>query len=406
MISPSAGLDTKRLTLFCQVFHPDEQSTAQLFGDWAAGLAGRGWEIRVVCGFPPKAGGAKISAREIWRGVEIRRVGVWLDFKRSLVFRALHYAAYLAGVAVELLREPGRLVLVVTNPPFLPVWAAMIRALCGGRFAVEIQDLYPDGLVAMGILREGMLAGIWRRLNWAAFRRAEFVIVLGRDMAECLESGYALSKGKIRVIPHWSPVEDGFVAVAGGTRMLAGLDLGGKFVIQYSGNMGLWHDIGQIVRAAEILRGREDIHFLMVGGGRRRADAENLARSLGLTNMKWTDFRPKEELADSLSACHVALISQRAGVEGVAVPCKLYGILASGRAVVAAVPESSETARVVREEECGVVVPPGDSGALASAIRHLADNPSEAAGMGTRARRAYEGNYSLEAALNRFERQR
>jgi glycosyltransferase involved in cell wall biosynthesis len=329
---------------------------------------------------------------------------VRLDFKRSLVFRAAHYAAYLAGVARELLREPNRLALVVTNPPFLPVWAALIRTLIGGRFAVEIQDLYPDGLLAVGILREGMAAEIWRRLNRAAFRRAESVIVLGRDMAARLESTYGVASEKIRVIPHWSPVEEGFVADARETRLLGELKLGGKFVVQYSGNMGLWHDIEQIVRAAEILRRSDGIHFLMVGGGRRRAAAEKLAKSLGLGNMTWTDFRPKEDLADSLSACHVALISQRAGVEGVAVPCKLYGILASGRPVIAAVPETSETARVVREEACGAVVVPEDADALASAIRHLAGNPPQAAEMGFRARRAYETNYSLDSALDAFER--
>ena len=395
--------DAKQLTLFCQVFYPDEQSTAQLFADWASGLAARGWNIRVVCGFPPRTGGAMIPARETWRGVELRRVGVRLDFKRSLIFRAAHYSAYLAGVGWELLREPKRLALVVTNPPFLPVWAALIRTLIGGRFAVEIQDLYPDGLVAVGILREGMVAEMWRRLNRAAFRRAEFVIVLGRDMAARLESTYGVAAEKIRVIPHWSPVEEGFVADAGETRLLSQLQLGGKFVVQYSGNMGLWHDIEQIVRAAEILRRKSGVHFLMVGGGRRRAEAEKLAASLRLRNMTWTDFQPKNELADSLSACHAALISQKKGVEGVAVPCKLYGILASGRAVIAAVPETSEVAQVVREEGCGVVVSPGDAAGLAREIAALADDRARALRMGLSASDAYIYKYTIGRALERFE---
>ncbi len=403
MSTQGDGVDEKRLTLFCQVFHPDDQSTAQLFGDWACGLAGRGWDVRVVCGFPPKRGETIVPARERWRGVEIRRVGVRLDFKQSLVFRAFHYAAYLAGVLIELLREPRRLALAVTNPPFLPIWAALVRKLRGGRFAIEIQDLYPDGLVALGVMRDGVIVSVWRWLNSLAFRQAEFVIVLGRDMAERLKSAYGVPPKKTRIIPHWSPVEEGFIANPGETRLLGEIRLGRKFIVQYSGNMGLWHDMEQIVRAAEILRQRNDLHFLMVGGGRRRVDAEKLAASLGLENMTWTEFRPKDELADSLSACHAALISQREGVEGVAVPCKLYGILASGRSVIAAVPKTSEVASVLREAGCGVVVSPGDAGGLAREIAALADDPARALQMGFRARNAYLINYTIERAVERFE---
>lgn len=394
----------KSLTLFCQVFHPDEQSTAQLFGDWAAGLAERGWDIRVVCGFPPKDGGENIPSRETWRGVEIRRVGMRLDFKRSLAHRAAHYAAYLAGVSRELIQEPSRLALVVTNPPFLPPFAAFIRKIRGGCYAVEVQDLYPDGLVQIGNMADGFIAGSWRRLNRFAFRGADFIIVLGRDMRERLLSKYELSPEHVVVIPHWSPVEVEEPAAFGVSELARQHCLEKSFVVQYSGNMGLWHDIGQIVRAAALLRSETRIHFLMIGGGFRRAEAESISRREGLTNMTWLPFLPKGSLTDSLSACHVALISQRAGLEGIAVPCKLYGILAAGRCVVGAIPENSETARVLQEEKCGLGVAPGDENALADAISHLSQNPHIVETMGHNARAAYQRLYTLDNALNRFEK--
>ena len=80
--------------------------------------------------------------------------------------------------------------------------------------------------------------------------------------------------------------------------------------------------------------------------------------------------------------------------------------MASGRAIIAAVPESSETARVILEEECGYLVRPGDANALAQAIRDLANNPEKAKEMGLRARRAYLGKYTLVHALERFEETR
>lgn len=353
-----------------------------------------------MCGFPPNDDGENVPARDTWRGVEIRRVGVRLDFKRSLAFRAIHYASYLAGAALELLQAPRRLALVVTNPPFLPIWAAFFRRPRSGRFAIEVQDLYPDGLIALSILNEGAIAVIWRWLNRAAFRRAEFVIVLGRDMAERLKRNYQVQEGKIHVVPHWSPVEPTPSVAAEETQLLGALGLTGRFVVQYSGNMGLWHDLEQIVGAAELLRDREDIRFLLIGDGRRRADAQKKAVEKKLTNMIWLPFQSKIRLADSLAACHVALISQREGLEGSLVPCKLYGIMESGRAVIAAVPESSETARVVREEDCGLVVLPNDAKALAGAILALAGNAQTFRNMGENARRAYYNKYTLKRNLD------
>jgi colanic acid biosynthesis glycosyl transferase WcaI len=107
-------------------------------------------------------------------------------------------------------------------------------------------------------------------------------------------------------------------------------------------------------------------------------------------------------LPDSLACSSVAVISQREQLVGIAVPCKLYGILASGRAVIAAVPERSEVAIVVLEEDCGVVVPPSDPGAVAAAIQTLATSPSTVTAMADRAFSAYRHKYSLAATCQRF----
>ena len=94
-------------------------------------------------------------------------------------------------------------------------------------------------------------------------------------------------------------------------------------MVQYSGNMGLWHDIENFVLAAKRLEEKPHIQFVFIGGGRRRNQAELLASELGCANIQWHDFVKLEDLSESLAACHVSLISLRAGLEGVAVPCKL-----------------------------------------------------------------------------------
>ena len=396
-----------KIVFVCQAFHPDQQATSQLLANLLEALAKRGHHYEVLAGFPADNALARDCPRnEIWNGMKIRRGGLRLNYRRSLVARALGYIFYCLWVMWRLVFHSPRQakIIVVTNPPFAPVlvyWCSWLRKCT---YDLMLQDVYPDGLVAVQQwTEESMGTRVWRKLNTRAFAAARQVLVLGRDMASLCEDRYGLTPEKIRYTPNWSLVSSMRSVAAENTRLWRQLGLRREFVVQYSGNMGLWHDLECIIRAAAILRNESDIRFLLIGAGLRRARAEQLSRELGLKNVIWLPFQPKEQLDDSLACCHVALISQRAGLTGVAVPCKLYGILASGRAVLAQVPADSEVAMVVKEEICGVVTTPGDANELAENIRLLARDRDRVAELGRRAFNAYKTKYTIAIAADTFE---
>jgi glycosyltransferase involved in cell wall biosynthesis len=327
-----------------------------------------------------------------------------MSHKRSLFHRVLAHAAFLSHVAWRLLwtRKPD-LIFSVTNPPFMAWVLRFVSLFRGFRYQYMILDMYPDGLVGLGHLRPGSLTvRLWHSLNRLAYRRAATIAVLGRDMRPRLVANYDLPPEKITYIPHWSSVECKEPLGFAEPPLAGDPNYRGAFVVQYSGNMGLWHDMDTLVRAAERLKDEPAIRWVMIGGGIRRAGAEALSRRLGLSNVAWHDFVPPEKLRASLASCHAALICLRAGLAGVAVPCKYYGILASGRPVIAQVPADSEIGLAVREEGCGVVVAPNDVEGLAAAVRRLAADPEAAAQMGRNAFRAYQTKYTLEQAAQNF----
>lgn len=392
----------------CQVFHPDQQSTSQLFSDLFSRLAKRGLKVEVLAGFPAVGRViGNVMREEAWHGILIRRGGLRVDFKRSLIFRALGYGSYCLWLAWRFVFRTSlqSRILVATNPPFAPVIVWLCSLIRGWSYDVILLDVYPDGLVAVGGLKESAaITWVWRWFNRRALSKARRVLVLGRDMAALAAQRYGVPEANLLYTPHWSPVAMSGRGRAETTRLWQAQKLDGKFIVQYSGNMGLWHDIESIVQAAALLRDKPEVHFLMIGAGMRRKAAEQLSCELGLSNMTWLPYQPKEELEDSLSCCHAAVISQRAGLSGVAVPCKIYGILASGRAVLAQVPDDSEVALVIGEEKCGLTIQPGDVSALAGAIRTLANNREEAEEMGRRAFAAYQKKYTAEAAADTFEK--
>jgi colanic acid biosynthesis glycosyl transferase WcaI len=336
-------------------------------------------------------------------GVRVHAVGIPIQGRGSLLLRAVRNVAFVLGAAITMLRLKTDRFWASTNPPFTPLWAAPVAWLRRRPFDIIVHDVYPDGLVAVGYLREGsFLVRVWRALNRRAYRQAANIVVLGRDMAQVLRDRYGVPDERLVLFPNWSPFDQSSPPALAESHLAHRLDLSGKFVIQYSSNMRLWHDIETIVEAAALLADLPNVRFLMIGGGRRKTEAMKRAAERGVGSITWLDFQPRVSLSDSLACASVALISQRNGLEGMAVPCKLYGILASGRAIVAAVPQDCEVAHVIREHQCGIVVPPDDPQALAAAIRLLASSHDDVRSMGSRAFAAYRERYSLAAARSRY----
>jgi colanic acid biosynthesis glycosyl transferase WcaI len=392
-----------RICLVCDVFHPSEESTSQLFSGLVAGLADDGLRFDVVTNRLPRSQIRAARSPNAMHGVRVHGVGISFQGRGSLFIRAVKNAAFVVCATIRMLWLNTDRFWASTNPPFTPVWVALVAWLRRKPFDIIVHDVYPDGLVAVGYVSQAsLIAWGWTALNRWAYGRAAKVVVLGRDMADLLHRRYGIPHERLILFPNWSLFDHASPPSIAASSLAQKLNLTGKFVIQYSGNMGLWHDIDSIVHAAAMLHDVPDVHFLMVGGGRRRAGAMQLAASIGVRNMTWLDFQPQATLPDSLACASVALISQRDGLEGVAVPCKLYGILASGRAIIAAVPERSEAAQVVQETQCGVVLPPHDAAALATAIRKLSAARDDVAAMGQRAFTAYQQHYSLAAARRRY----
>jgi colanic acid biosynthesis glycosyl transferase WcaI len=389
-------------------FYPDDQASSQLFTDLLVRL-GEDTRITVVCGYPVAATKGRpgpVPRRESYKGISIVRCGFNVNEKHGLLNRAVLYAAFLGHAAWRLLWvDRATLVFGVTSPAFIAHILWITSRLRRFRYGYMFLDVYPEALFALGRLKPvSPAARSWMLLNGLSYRAAATLAVLGRDMLPLLTRNYGIDPAHVAYIPHWSALEVEQPSPVSENPLARRLGIEDKFIVQYSGNMGLLHDIDTLVRAAALLRDDERIHFLFIGKGRRRRAAEDLATSLDLRNITWMPFAPRERLNETLSCCHAALISLRPGMQGVAVPSKLYGILAFGRAVIAQVPSDSEIGLVVHEEQCGRVVEPGDVEGLADAIRTLASDPALVADMSANAFSAYRLKYTLDHAVVSFRR--
>jgi glycosyltransferase involved in cell wall biosynthesis len=171
-----------------------------------------------------------------------------------------------------------------------------------------------------------------------------------------------------------------------------------SFVVQYSGNMGLWNDMKTIGEALNQLPA--EVKFLFIGGGMRKKELMNSINDR--MSAIFLPFQENTDYAYSVTACHAAIVSLREGLEGMAVPSKIIGIMAAGIPVIAMVPDQSEIAFIVTEEQCGLIVTPGDAMGLVSAIIKLKSDEALRERMGLNGRRAFLKKYTSKIIADQY----
>jgi colanic acid biosynthesis glycosyl transferase WcaI len=396
---------SSRVWVVSELYYPEETSTGHFMTRIAEGLA-KSQPVSVLCSQPTYAArDIRAPWREIHNGVEIERCAGTRLNKNVLPLRVINLITISTSIYLKcLLRlRRGDKVVVVTNPPLLPFLVSLACRLRGARCVLRIDDVYPEVLVATGIASPRSL--VVRAMHHATsrlYRGVARIVVLGRDMRELARAKLTDSGERVVVIPNWADLDEVAPRPKSENALLRELGISDKFVVQCAGNMGRAQGIENMFAAAEILKDREDIHFVFIGSGAKRPWMESEVESKQMRNITLVDQRPRSDQINFLNACDVAIASLVPGMVGVSVPSRMYNIMAAGKPVIAVTEPGSEFARVVEEEDIGWIVPPNDPEKLAEAIVDAASDPARLRGMSERARAAAEAKYSEECAVRAY----
>jgi FimV-like protein len=341
-------------------------------------------------------------AGEGMAGVRVERVR-GLPFTRARHWkRALGYLVLYPALLWRALRLPRHdVVITLTDPPLLLVLGRLMQWLRGSRHVHWAQDLYPELAESMGVIRaRGVLAGVLRGMATRVLRRADHIVAVGRCMKQRL-ADRGLPSDQVSVIPNWAP-EGIALGDQSGNAFRWKHGLGDRFVIMYSGNLGLAHRFEPILDAAALVQATlPKALFLFVGGGPRLDAVQGESARRALSNVKFLPPQSREDLGESLKAADVHLVCMREALLGLVVPSKAYGVLAAGRPCVFLGPAFCEAARVIREYDCGAVLPDTDGQGLADRLMHWHADPSQVKAMGRRAL-AVSAQFTLDQAVAGF----
>ena len=389
-----------------QFYYPEAWGGAQLLRDLTTHLAANGWHVEVVCGsdpYAPEAAGDAVEDPRA-RGVVIRKTPRLFggDIHRRKLLKQLLF--YVCCLPLLLLRRRPAVFVTQTNPPLLVALVTMVALLHRRPFVIIAQDIYPELLFAHEMVRRDSIpGGLLRRLFAWAYRRAAKVVALGDVMRQrLLEKGVAAER--VEVISNWAT---GAMSVdrAKADELRAEWGLEGHFVILYSGNIGISHDVETPIAALKLLLDRSPrVRLVFMGKGTRLAAAKHAASQAGIAHaVQFRPLVPSSRLPQALGVAHVALLTLREGFEGLVVPSKLFGYMSRGLATIYVGPPS-DAELILRASRGGLCQRNGDAAATADAIQFLIEHQEELRSMGVAAARYYENHLSRAIGLSKHAR--
>lgn len=401
-----------RILLLTDAFPPEVRSSSHLMYELAEDLQRGGHSVAVVTCAPrynlapddrPEVSGRTWGAREKMNGVEVVRVPAPAihhvsHWRRGLGQLLLPVAFYRAA------RRLGRPdVLLVYSPPLtLGVAAHWLARRWGSAFVLNVQDLFPQNAIDLGALRHPLLIAFFRRLERYVYQHAAAISVHSPGNAAWLRD-QGIAAARLHIIPNWVDLEPFARAGEGAARFRRELNLGDRFVVLFAGVMGYAQDMEMIVEAAAQLGDEPRVVFLLVGEGSERAGIERRVRELSLTNVRLLPFVSREDYPALVAAANVGLVTLKKTMKTPVVPSKLATYMAAARPVIASLNPESDACALIRQADCGLLVPPGDTVALATAVRRLLEHPQQAADLGARGRDYARAHFARPVCIAEYE---
>jgi|SRR5271157_5271801 len=362
-------------------FPPERNAQASRVYERACYWVRWGHQITVLTCFPNFPEGKLYAGyRNRWRqveemdGIRVVRLKTFIAPNAGRVLRIVDFLSYMVSAFIAGLFERRPDVVVATSPQFFAAVAGCGLALCRGRpFVLELSDLWPDSIVAVGAMKPNIGLRWLEKVELFLYRRAARIVALTTAFKRNL-ARRGIDGWKIEVVING--VDLGRYAPRPRDRDLAARCClpRNDFTVGYIGTHGMSHALENVLAAAALLQD-QGVHFLFVGAGAERRNLIAEASRRQLRNVSFVPAQAKEMMPAVWSLCDVALVHLKdTPLFETVIPSKIFEAMAMGKPVLLASPEG-EASRIVKWDDTGLHVQAEHPEELAAAVLFLKENP-------------------------------
>lgn len=411
----------KRLLIYAHYYIPDTASTGQILRELAEGMLDK-FDITVICVVPSYLGTVeeKYKTQKYYQeninGVKVLRIRVPEFSKTNKKSRVKNIVSYFLG-AMAATFKVGKMdyVFSISQPPILGgllgVWGKWVKH---AKYIYNIQDFNPEQVIAVGYTKNKLITSAMMCFDKFSCQQSDLIITVGRDLVETVKNRFKGGKvPKTVMINNWIDESEIYPLPKDHPKVLAfkkqyGLD--GKFVIMYSGNLGLYYDLENLIRVirrfdpdTKTEDGRS-VAFAFVGAGSVLDSLKNYAKEHRMTNVFFIPYQDKVNLIYSLNAGDVHWCVNSKGIKGVSCPSKAYGIMAVGKPILGVLESGSEVRCLIEDTYSGLCCEPGEYDNIEKNICWFIKNAGSETitEMGIRGRKNLEKNLTKNVSVKKY----
>jgi glycosyltransferase involved in cell wall biosynthesis len=365
-----------RILFLTHYFPPEVNAPASRTFEHCREWVQRGCEVTVITCAPNHPQGKlypgyrnRFYQTEYLQGIRVIRLWTWLAANEGFVMRTLNYASYLVSAVLAAPFLPKTDVVLSTSPQFFCGLAGyFVGCIKRKPWILEIRDLWPDSILAVGAVHNRPLIGMLRSLERFVYRKADHIVaVTAAFKRHIMATGIA--EEKIDVIKNGVDL-DFYVPSKPDPDFKQQLGLQDGFVISYVGTHGMAHHLETVLEAARQLSAYPQIRFLLVGDGAERKRLLAMRDAMQLQNVVMLDQQPKQMMPKIWSISDVSLVHlKRSELFSTVIPSKLFESMAMQKPVLLGV--DGESRQILEEAQAGLYIEPENSAALAAAVLNL-----------------------------------
>ena len=364
-----------KILLISHYFPPEVNAPANRVFSHSRHWTRAGHQVTVITGVPNHPSGRlfrgyenRFLQRSSVDGVEVIRTWMYLTPNRGFVRRVLNYVLFAVTAVLASFRAGRPDVVVATSPQFFCGIAGWIVARLKRRpFVLEVRDLWPDSIVAVGQLRDGFVVKTLRRIERALYRSSDGVVTVTEAFAKHVRS-FGVDEDRVAVVYNGIDLDD-IVVEKPEKSLREELGISSGKVVAYAGTVGLAHGVSTILDLADRSRA-SDISFVVIGDGAELSAIRNEAERRELTNVYFTGLVDRRKLLGWLRGVDVALVLLRdLPVFRTVIPSKIFELAALEVPFILAC--HGESRELITSAGVATAVDPEDTEQIARAMTSL-----------------------------------
>jgi len=389
-------------------YPPEVRSASHLMLELAKELQLRSHTVTVVTTWPEYNIDASQRSQEfteytIENGISVLRVKTLPRYSTSYTIRALSQLLMPLQFLIKLYKYhiASDAVLVYSPPLPLALVGSWLQRR-GAKNVLNVQDLFPQNAIDLGILRHSLQIKFFQMLERYAYVSANIVTVHSIGNRNAVERAYPEIAYKLRVLHNWVDIEHHSNSLAQ-INFRERWGISHKHIAIFAGVVGPSQYLDLLLEIAEKKQDNPDLLFLIVGDGTEKERLQAIAKEKSLHNVRFEGFVSRDAYPDLLSICSVGLVCLSPQNKTPVVPGKILGLMAAGLPIAAFLHEESDGFSIMHESQCGVAAISADSAACLKAFELLISQCNDFKEIGRRGQIYAREHFSKEHCVSQLE---